>query len=154
MKIGMRFLILGAALLIARQTQAQSHFSYDIFGMYASQDHDGNDHDELGLGTGVNYFFNMNMGVGIDTYVDSVIWPYLLNGSFIYRFAQVQPVMPYAYAGVGRKWAHAPQWTGHLGAGVQYELAPGRSVFADARLVLPDETDTYGVIRAGIRFDF
>jgi len=154
MKIRKGFLVLGAALLLVGQAQAQSHFSYDIFGMYTTDDKDGSGHDRLGLGAGVNYFFNMNMGVGLDTYTDDVVWPYLLNGSFIYRFAQLKPIMPYGYAGVGRQWAHSPQWMGHLGGGAQYELTQGTSVFADARLVLPDKTDNYGVIRVGVRFDF
>ena len=157
MKSAKWVLIVGAGLFIAGQMYAQDaihRLSYDLYGIYTTHDKDGNDDDEFGMGLGVNYFFHDNMGVGVDSYVDGVEWPYLLNGSFIYRFSQLKPVTPYAYAGFGRQWAHAAQWMGHFGGGAEYQLGSGKSIFADARLVLPAETDTHGVVRAGIRFGF
>jgi hypothetical protein len=156
MKTAKWILILGVGLFIAGQVCAQdpSRWSYDLYGIFATHDKDGDDEDELGLGAGVNYFFNDNMGFGADSYIDGVEWPYLLNGSFIYRFSQLQTLTPYAYAGFGRQWAHAAQWTGHFGGGAEYNLGSSKSIFADARLVLPDKTDNYTVVRVGVRFGF
>ena len=154
MKITKWVLIIGAGLFFTLRAQAQTRLSYDLFGIYTTRDRDGESDSELGLGAGFNYFFNSAMGIGADTYVDGVEWPYLLNVSFIYRFPELKPVSPYAFAGLGRQWAHAPQWLGHLGGGAEYTWSEGMAVFADARFVLPQDTDNHVVVRAGVRFGF
>jgi opacity protein-like surface antigen len=139
----------------AHFTQAQTaRLSYDLFGNWATHDKDGDDNNALGIGAGVNYFFTENMGVGLDTYTDGIRLPYMLNGSFIYRFVPGGAINPYAFAGLGKQWDHASQWTGHLGGGAEYNWTTGMGVFLDGRLVLPADTDNYGLFRLGVRFGF
>ena len=154
MKIAKCIWVVGAGLLIFQPAYAQKNISYDVAGVFATQDKDGDGDNALGLGLGINYFFHENMGVGLDSYAAGIDWPYLLNASFIYRFSSLKPVTPYGFAGFGRQWQHAPQWMGHLGGGVEYAFASGRSIFGDARWVLPDSTGSYGVLRVGVRFGF
>lgn len=154
MKILKWIVLVGAGLFITQQSYAQKNFSYDLYGVYATRDKDGSDDDEFGLGVGVNYFFDEHMGVGLDSYAASIDWPYMLNASFIYRLSQVKPVTPYAFAGFGRQWEHAAQWTGHIGGGAEFDLRSGTTLFADARLVLADKTSNYGVVRVGVRLGF
>ena len=118
------------------------------------RDKDGDDGNAFGIGVGVNYFFRENMGVGLDSYTDGIRFPYLLNASFIYRFGNQQMLAPYAFAGFGRQWEHAAQWTGHLGGGAEYKWKTGMGVFLDGRWVLPKETSNYGLFRLGVRWGF
>ena len=132
----------------------EARLSYDLFGNWATRDKDGDSGNALGLGAGVNYFFRENIGISLDTYTDGIRMPYMLNGSFIYRFATDANIDPYAFAGIGKQWDHASQWTGHFGGGAEYNWKPGMGIFLDARLVLPADTSNYGLFRLGVRKGF
>ena len=107
----------------------------------------------MGYGAGLNYFFTENWGVGVDSYADAFTVPYLLNGNVFFRYPlQELSLAPYAFAGVGREWTHAPQWQGDFGGGIEYRWKPAMAFFTDVRWVIPDETDNYLVWRFGFRF--
>ena len=131
-----------------------AQLSYDLFGVVATHDKDGDDGNALGIGLGVNYFFSDQMGVGLDTYTDGIRLPYMLNASFIYRFINDGMFKPYAFTGLGKQWDHASQWTGHIGGGAQYDWKSGMGLFADARFVLAQEESNYGLFRLGVRWGF
>jgi hypothetical protein len=146
-------LIIAAALTQFAQAQ-NARLSYDLFGNFATHDKDGDDGNALGVGAGVNYFFSDSMGIGLDTYTDGIRLPYMLNASFIYRFVTDGTISPYAFAGIGKQWDHASQWTGHLGGGAEYNWRSGMGIFLDGRFVLADETSNYGLFRLGVRLGF
>lgn len=132
-----------------------NEFSLDLFGNYATRDKSGHSGDAWGLGLGANYFFTRNLGIGADTYADAFQVPYLINGSVIYRYPVMETgLAPYGFAGFGRQWEHAGQWTGHLGIGLEFRFNPHTGVFLDARRVFPDQTRDYAVWRAGLRLGF
>ena len=140
---------------LAHTAQAEDNrFSYDLFGAYGTRDKDGGDGNAFGIGAGVNYFFTDNIGVGVDTYTDGIRFPYMLNASAIYRFATESMFNPYAFAGFGRQWKYAAQWTGHIGGGAEYKMKSGIGIFLDGRFVLAQETSDYGLLRVGVRLGF
>jgi hypothetical protein len=129
----------------------------DTFGYWGSRDKDGNSKGAWGPGIGASYFFTDNFGAGVETYNDAFTLPYLLNvnGTFRYPVSISGIVLsPYAFAGVGRQWNHAPQWLGHVAAGIEYPVRPEISVFTDVRGVFPTETKNNAMIRFGFRFKF
>ena len=130
-------------------------FSLDILGGYATRDKRGHDKDAFGIGAGVNYFFTRNIGVGADTYADAFNVPYLLNASGIFRYPIPETgFAPYAFGGFGRQWEYAPQWTGHLGLGLEFRINARTGVFLDARRVFAGQTSDYALWRAGVRLGF
>ncbi len=130
--------------------------SFDFFGFWGSRDKDGHNSNAWGPGVGLNYFFTQNIGAGVDNYGDAFNLPYLLNFSGIFRYPipQIPPLAPYGFAGFGRQWDHAAQWTGHLGIGAEYRFRPETGFFVDVREVLPENTGDYTVLRFGLRFNF
>lgn len=157
-------------LLVTSGVQAQSSFSdrmafapgeamfsanelsLDLGGAYTSRDRNGNSKDAWGPAVGLNYFFTENIGVGADTYSDGIRIPYMLNGSVIFRYPlREMSLSPYVFAGAGRQWERASQWTGHLGIGVEYRFNAFTSAFTDLRGVFPDQTDNYATWRFGFR---
>ena len=132
-----------------------NEFSVDLFGNYATRDKHGNNTDAWGIGGGINYFFTRNFGIGADTYADAFTVPYLLNGSVIYRYPLGESGMaPYGFAGFGRQWDHAGQWTEHLGLGMEFRINSRTGLFLDARRVFAPQTGDYAVWRAGLRLAF
>jgi len=130
-------------------------FSIDVFGGYADRDKGGADKSAAGPGIGVNYFFTQYLGVGSDSYADAFELPYQLTGSGIFRY----PIgdsgfAPYAFAGFGRQWSHAPQWFGHIGGGGEYRFNANTGFFVDVRRVLADRTSDYTLWRFGFRVAF
>src|SRR5688572_8471453 len=124
------FLVIIVAASFANITPAQEpRVTYDLFGNWATRDKDGDDGNALGIGAGVNYFFTENIGVGLDTYTDGIRIPYMLNASVIYRLVTERALNPYGFAGLGRQWDHASQWTGHFGLGAEYKWQPNLGVF-------------------------
>lgn len=127
--------------------------SLDLFGFNASRDKGGADKEAWGLGVGVNYFLTENWGVGADTYADAFTLPYLANGSLLFRYPLGDSMFaPYAFGGFGRQWAHAAQWTGHVGGGLEFRFSGPTALFADVRWVFAEETKDYSVVRFGLRF--
>lgn len=163
-KIGLALILaiefFGAAGVLAQSYAVYSaqESSLDFFGFYGSRDKGGGNSSAWGPGVGFNYFFTQNIGLGADTYADAFTWPYLLNANGIFRFPIPQTsIAPYAFAGFGRQWWHAPQWLGDVGAGVEYRPSstkPLVGLFADIRGVFPSETKDYAVLRFGLRFVF
>ena len=154
MKMILGILVCGLPMLLPGLAfSAQTGFSYDAGLAYATHDKDSNDDSTWGPTIGVNYHFNQNIGVGLDTFTDGLRWPYLLNASFIYTFANESAFSPYAFAGLGRQWEHTPQWTAHLGGGLEYTLTAWPSIFVDGRYVLAQE-NSYGLLRFGVRLRF
>jgi hypothetical protein len=128
--------------------------SLDLYGFYGSRDKSGHG-DAFGPGVGFNYFFSQYWGAGADTYADAFNTPYLLNGSVIFRYPIGETrFAPYGFAGFGRQWEHAAQWTGHLGVGGEYRFNHRTGFFADIRQVFPDNTTDYTVFRFGFRIKF
>jgi hypothetical protein len=127
----------------------------DGFGFYACRDKGGADKEAWGYGAGLNYFLTENIGLGADTYADAFTIPYLLNISGIYRFPLPDyNLAPYAIAGIGRQWDHAPQWLFHMGVGGEYRFQQNLGVFAELRGVFPVDTDPYALVRVGFRIRF
>ena len=132
-----------------------NELSLDVFGYHASRNKDGADTDAWGPGIGINYYFTENFGFGADTYADAFEVPYLLNGSFLVRYPLWDTgLAPYGYAGFGWQWQHAAQWTGHIGAGLEYRFNPKTGVFVDVREVFAAETADYFMVRFGVRIAF
>ena len=68
----------------------------------------------------------------------------LLNFSAIYRYPLWDTgVAPYAFGGFGRQWDHAAQWSGHIGAGVEFRVNVHTGIFLDGRRVFEDRTSDY-----------
>ena len=131
--------------------------SLDFFGFWGSRDKDGHSSNAWGPGIGANYFFTRNIGAGVDTYGDAFNLPYLLNFSGFFRYPlQIQQIAigPYGFAGFGRQWDHAAQWTGHIGIGADYRWTPRTGAFVDVRAVFPENTGDYAVIRFGLSYKF
>lgn len=162
--------ILALGVVVTGSVLAQS-YSYDLYraqeasldflGFYASHDKGGGNSAAAGPGLGFNYFFMQNLGIGADTYADAFTVPYLLNANAIFRYPIPQTrIAPYAFAGFGREWWHAPQWMGDFGVGAEYRLQKMSrlkypiGLFVDARGVIPTETRDYAVVRFGLRFRF
>lgn len=167
-KIGLG-LILAIGCILTTNVLAQSYYdlyraqepSLDILGFYASHDKGGGSSSAAGPGVGFNYFFTQYLGVGADTYADAFTLPYLLNANGIFRYPIPRTcIAPYAFAGFGREWWHAPQWMGDFGGGVEYRLnqiggmRTPIGLFVDARGVFPTETRDYAVVRFGFRLVF
>jgi hypothetical protein len=131
-------------------------FTFDLFGSLGTRDREDFDDTQLGVGAGVNYFFTTHFGVGADTYLEEIDIPNHLDLSVIGRWPiETANVAPYVFAGFGRQWHDATQWTTHLGIGAEYRPAGGTcGIFVDARSVFADKTKDFGVFRAGVRFGF
>lgn len=163
-KIGLALILaiefVGPAGILAQQYDLYSaqESSLDLFGFYGSRDKGGGNSSAWGPGVGFNYFFTQYFGAGADTYADAFTLPYLLNANGIFRFPIPRTSFaPYAFAGFGREWWHAPQWLGDVGGGVEYRLGSMKSLiglFTDIRGVFPSETKDYAVVRFGFRFVF
>lgn len=132
-----------------------NEFSLDLFGFHDSHDRNGNSSGAWGPGVGGNYFVTQYFGVGADTYADAFNRPYLLNGNAIFRYPfETIGLAPYAFAGAGRQWRYASQWSGDIGFGLEYRFAPKTSVFTDFRGVFAVNTSNYTVWRFGFRLLF
>ena len=150
----------GLAQTSSYEPYRAQELSLDVLGFYASHDKGGGN-ASAGTGLGLNYFFTQNLGVGTDTYADAFTWPYLLNANAIFRYPIPRTrIAPYAFAGFGREWWHAPQWMGDFGGGAEYRLQKISGLkypiglFVDVRGVFPTETRDYAVVRFGLRFRF
>ena len=134
---------------------APREFSIDFGGGYATRDKGGADKDAFGIALGVNYFITENIGAGVDTYADAFTAPYALNFSGIYRYPISDTgFAPYGFAGFGRQWEHAAQWTGHIGLGLEFRVNTHTGLFLDGRRVFADTTSDYALWRLGLRFGF
>ena len=159
MKKGFLLLCGIAAFATVSTTRAVSfdgnEFTGDVFGFWGSRDKGGADKSAFGYGAAVNYFFTPYWGANAETYSDAFEVPYNINFSGIFRYPfEEHKLAPYGFAGFGRQWDHAAQWTCHLGAGVEYRLTDKNGAFVDIRGIFPDDTKEYTMIRFGLRFRF
>jgi hypothetical protein len=111
----------------------------------------------LGAGVGGNYFFTRNLGIGADVYSEN------LNGSFIdsvsanliFRLPLGESgFAPYAFGGGGHQFDPARVWFGQFGTGMEYRFTPNIGLFLDGRIVFPNETKYFGLVRLGLRLPF
>lgn len=155
--LAMGFVASARVLAQSSDTFSAGEGSLDLLGFYATRDKGGGNAAASGPGVGFNYFFTQNLGVGADTYADAFTLPYLLNANGIFRFPIPRTlVAPYAFAGFGREWWHAPQWLGDVGGGIEYRPCScgNYGLFVDARGVFPGQTKDYAVVRFGFRIVF
>jgi hypothetical protein len=134
-----------------------NQLSLDAFGTYADRDRVGNTMNRLGGGLGLDYFFTRYIGIGADTYIEEWKWPYRVNGDAILRLPLQERwagIAPYALGGGGREFKDIPQYSWHVGGGMEFKFNPHTGIFADARRVFPDKTPDYTLVRAGLRIGF
>ena len=115
-------------------------------------------HDvRFGAGLGANYFITRYLGLGADVYSEDNANSFIASTSanLILRLPLgCCGLAPYAFGGGGRQFAMARQWFAQFGAGLEYRFTRNIGVFIDARVVVPDRTDDYGLARLGLRFAF
>lgn len=134
---------------------SSQEFNYELFGTWGSRDREDFDDGQVGIGAGFNYFFSEHFGVGADTYVEEIDLPKHLDISVIGRLPLASmPLAPYAFAGFGRQWWDVPQWTGHLGIGVEYRWKSKTGIFFDFREVFADKSKDISLFRFGVRCGF
>jgi hypothetical protein len=139
--------------------------SFDVFGTASLgkssiEDLSGETIDEdteWGLGIGANYFFMRSLGVGADAYSDDTSGSFVDSASLnlIGRFPLGESgFAPSVFGGGGRQFDGDEWWFLQLGGGIEYRFNRSTGVFLDGRVVWPEETDYYGVLRLGLRFAF
>jgi hypothetical protein len=132
-----------------------NEFQLDLFGTYADRDLFGNDADNFGGGIGLNYFLTRYVGVMADSYIEEWKAPYRINGSLVLRLPIDQiGAAPYVFGGGGRQYKYVPQWTTHVGGGLEIRLNPHTGIFADGRRVFAEETKDTALVRFGLRMAF
>ena len=116
-------------------------------------EHDG----RLGAGGGLNFFFNRHIGIGGDAYTENTADHFIdsASGNLIARLPLGRSgVAPYIFGGGGHQFDEVAQTFGQAGAGIELRFMQHAGIFIDARYVVPDRTDNYGVGRAGLRINF
>ena len=111
----------------------------------------------LGAGAGINFFFTRNFGLGADAYSENTDHSFVDSASV--NFIARMPLggsgfSPYIFGGATRQFDNVLQWGGDGGGGFEFRFAHNWALFVDARYVLPDRTDNYGVGRGGVRISF
>jgi hypothetical protein len=110
-----------------------------------------------GAGAGVNYFFTRYVGLGGEMYSENTSGTFIDNASvnLLLRLPLGDSgFAPYLLGGGGHQFDGAKLWFGQAGAGMEYRFCHHIGLFADARMVWPNETKYYGLGRAGLRFAF
>lgn len=132
-----------------------NELSLDLFGTYATRNAVGGSGDHWGGGAGLNYFLTRYIGIGADSYLEEWKWPYRVNGSLILRLPiDKAGIAPYIFGGGGREFKYLPQWTGHVGGGLEIRVNSHAGFFADGRRVFPDKSKDYALVRFGMRVGF
>ena len=115
------------------------------------------DNGRLGLGLGGNYFFLRYLGVGADAYTENTQHSFVDNtsGNLILRFP-IEParLAPYIFGGGGYQFDPSGTGFGQAGAGLDFRFTHHIGLFADARYVITDGTQNFGMGRLGLRFGF
>jgi hypothetical protein len=115
-------------------------------------------HDsELGAGVGLTYFMTRNLGIGAEAYAEDADGVFIDSASanLTLRFPLGESgCAPYVFGGGGNQFDLNDVWFGQAGAGFEFRFTHNVGVFADARMVWPNETQYYGVVRVGMRFVF
>ena len=146
-----------------------NELSLDLYGVYTDRNERSSEvrkygaafdrpSDEFGGGLGINYYLTRYVGVMADSYLEEWRWPYLANGSLVLRLPIDRVgLAPYVFGGGGRQWKWVPQWTAHVGGGLEIRLNPHTGIFADGRKVFVDHdkgVQDYALVRFGLRFGF
>jgi hypothetical protein len=132
-----------------------NEFSLDLFGTYADRDKFGTEKDRWGGGAGVTYFLNRYAGIMADSYLEEARWPYRVNGSLVLRLPIDRiGAAPYVFGGGGREMKYVPQWTEHVGGGLEFRINPHTGIFADGRRVFSDKTKDTALVRFGVKLIF
>jgi hypothetical protein len=116
-------------------------------------EHDG----RLGAGAGVNLFLNRYVGIGGDAYTENTAHNFIdsASGSLIARLPIADTgIAPYIFGGGGYQFDEVSQAFGQFGAGIEFRFMKNAGFFVDARYVVADKTENYGVGRAGLRVNF
>ena len=114
-------------------------------------------HGRLGAGGGLNYFFTRYVGVGGDAYTENTSHNFIdsASGSLIGRLPIADTgIAPYVFGGGGYQFDEVGQSFAQCGGGIEFRFAKYAGFFVDARYVIADKTDNYGVGRAGLRVVF
>jgi hypothetical protein len=131
----------------------------DIFGTYSAVDGDGAYEDGFGGGIGANKFFRRYFGVGLEGY----FWDGAVNGDVISSVAgsiiarypiEKLRIAPYITGGIGGSFNSVDQFNLLGGGGFDFRFTRNFGFFSDGRYVWTDQTNDYGLIRAGLRFAF
>jgi hypothetical protein len=139
--------------------------SIDVFGSGSigqqTIDHFTGDRIEhngrLGAGAGLNYFFCRYIGVGGDAYTENTAHNFVdsASGNLIGRLPIGNTgLAPYIFGGGGYQFDEVDQKFAQGGGGIEFRFAKHIGFFVDARYVIADKTDNYGLGRAGLRLNF
>lgn len=112
---------------------------------------------ELGAGVGLNHFFTRFLGLGVDAYSENTDGGFIDNASanVILRFPiEDLHLAPYIYGGGGYQFEPGEVAFGQVGAGLELRFNQNLGLFADARYVMTDGTENFGVGRVGLRIAF
>jgi hypothetical protein len=111
----------------------------------------------LGAGLGANYFFTRNLGIGADVYSENLTGAFIdsVSANVIFRLPLGNSgFSPYGFGGGGRQFDPAEVWFAQFGTGIEYRFTANIGAFLDGRMVFPNETKYFGVLRLGLRFPF
>lgn len=111
--------------------------------------------EEIGGGVSFGYFFNENLGLDLGATwfaTDSEIQVYTLD--LVYRMP-MDCIAPYVFVGGGVHTNSVTTGLWRVGAGIDFRLTSGYSVFADGSYNWTGEEELdYAIARVGLRFAF
>jgi len=111
----------------------------------------------LGAGAGLNYFFCRYIGIGADAYSENTGHSFVdsTSGNLIGRLPIGDTgIAPYIFAGGGYQFDQVEQGFGQGGGGLEFRFTEKWGLFVDARYVIADKTENYGLGRVGLRLSF
>jgi hypothetical protein len=115
------------------------------------------DDGRLGAGAGLSYFPIRYLGFGADAYTENTGHNFVDNasGNLILRLPiETVHLAPYVFGGGGRQFDPVYAWFGQAGVGLDIRVTRHWGFFADARYVMPQHIDNFGVGRVGLRIAF
>jgi hypothetical protein len=136
-------------------TAAIGQYTIDHLGSMSL--HSIRQNTQWGAGAGVNYFATRFLGIGAEADSHNTTGIFIDNASanLMLRLPLGDSgVAPYVLGGGGHQFDDGKYWFGQGGGGLEYRFVKYVGIFADARVVWPNETKAFGVVRAGLRFSF
>jgi Outer membrane protein beta-barrel domain len=136
-------------------TAAIGQYTVDHLGSMSL--HSIRQNTQWGAGAGVNYFVTRYLGIGAEADSHDTTGIFIDNASanLMLRLPLGNSgVAPYILGGGGHQFDDGKYWFGQGGGGLEYRFMKHVGLFADARVVWPNETKAYGAVRAGLRFSF
>lgn len=110
-----------------------------------------------GAGVGANYFLTRYIGIGGDAFTENTAHDFVdsASGNLIARVPIADTgIAPYIFGGGGYQFDEVGQKFAQGGAGIEFRFCRHAGFFVDARYVIADKTQNYGVGRAGLRLSF